>query len=88
LVYFRSETRRASRYNYQIKKDNEIIGTVTSGSFSPSLEVGIGMGYVNQELNLGEKISLCQNDISIPAKVVKRPFYQKGTVKIKERVKC
>ena len=38
------------RKNYDIlNNENEIIGVVTSGTMSPSLNIGIGLGYVNIE---------------------------------------
>ena len=32
-----------------LNNENEIIGVVTSGTMSPSLNIGIGLGYVNIE---------------------------------------
>ena len=32
-----------------MNNENEIIGVVTSGTMSPSLNIGIGLGYVNIE---------------------------------------
>ena len=38
------------RKDYDILNNgNEIIGVVTSGTMSPSLNIGIGLGYVNIE---------------------------------------
>ena len=38
------------RKDYDIlNNENEIIGIVTSGTMSPSLNIGIGLGYVNIE---------------------------------------
>ena len=38
------------RKDYDILNNgNEIIGIVTSGTMSPSLNIGIGLGYVNIE---------------------------------------
>ena len=38
------------RKDYDIlNNENEIIGVVTSGTMSPSLNIGIGLGYVNIE---------------------------------------
>ena len=38
------------RKEYDIlNNENEIIGVVTSGTMSPSLNIGIGLGYVNIE---------------------------------------
>ena len=41
------EEKAIPRKNYDIlNQDNEIIGAVTSGTMSPSLNIGIGLGYV------------------------------------------
>jgi len=84
MVSFIADSRRSPRHNYNIVHKGQDIGRVTSGSFSPSLSFGIGMGYVTTEIALGEEILLNEGSISIPARVVKKPFYKTGTVKSKE----
>ncbi|MFH1191693.1 MAG: glycine cleavage system aminomethyltransferase GcvT [Candidatus Omnitrophota bacterium] len=84
LIYFVADSRRSPRHNYQILHNAEKVGTVTSGSFSPSLGLGIGMGYVSSEISLGDKITLKDAAVSLPAKVVSKPFYKNGTAKCKE----
>ena len=78
MIYFMANSRRSPRHNYQIFYDAEDAGTVTSGSFSPSLGCGIGMGYVSSELAPGEQILLSEGAVSISAKVVDKPFQHKG----------
>ncbi len=62
LVGFIMEERGIPRQGYPIKSDDgESIGQVTSGSQSPCLEVGIGLGYVSPdyakaETNIGIEI--------------------------------
>lgn len=84
LINFIAATRRAPRHNYRIFVNGKDIGIVTSGSFSPSLACGIGMGYVSIPLAVGAEIVLRENEVEIPATVTKGPFYLKGTVKILE----
>ena len=49
LVGFIMEDRGIPRHDYVLENENgEIIGTVTSGSQSPVLGIGIGMGYVDK----------------------------------------
>ncbi len=81
LVSFEANSRRAPRHNYRINYKDKDIGFVTSGSFSPSLGVGIGLGYITEKLAVGEDITLTDNAVKIEAKIVKRPFYKKGSVK-------
>ena len=67
------------RRGYLIKKDGEVIGKVTSGTFSPTLEAGICMGYVPKEYS--KRGSMLQVDIrgkAVNAEVVGFPFYDKS----------
>ena len=66
------------RHGYEIVNDKgEIIGEVTSGTMSPSLKKGIGMGYVPKELSkIGSEIFIQVRNKAIPAVVVKLPFYK------------
>ncbi|MDD5771513.1 MAG: glycine cleavage system aminomethyltransferase GcvT [Candidatus Omnitrophica bacterium] len=81
MVYFAADSRRSPRHNYRIIYKGRDIGAVSSGSFSPSLGVGIGMGYVADNIALGEEIVLSENSIAINARVTDKPFYKKGGAK-------
>ena len=78
LVGFEIETRGIPRTGYLIfDKNQQPIGQVTSGTQSPSLNKGIGMGYVkSSNARLGETILIKIRDKFLPAKVVKTPFYK------------
>ncbi|HUB76672.1 MAG TPA: glycine cleavage system aminomethyltransferase GcvT [Solirubrobacteraceae bacterium] len=53
-------------------------GTVTSGTFSPSLEIGIGMAYVPRERAVpGETLELDQRGKIRAAVVAERPLYRR-----------
>ena len=57
---------------------DEQVGEVTSGTLSPSLEVGIGMGYVRT--NLAEPGTAIEIDVRgkrRPAEIRERPLYSK-----------
>lgn len=84
LICFTAASRRAPRHNYRIVVEGKDVGVVTSGSFSPSLSCGIGMGYVSTPCPVGTKIVLKENDIEIAATVTERPFYKNGTAKNKK----
>ncbi|MDD5135796.1 MAG: glycine cleavage system aminomethyltransferase GcvT [Candidatus Omnitrophica bacterium] len=77
LVSFKSDTRRSPRHNFAIFKEGLRVGTVTSGSFSPSLLSGIGMGYVSGKCGIGDKLVTKDGNTEIPVTVVKKPFYNK-----------
>lgn len=79
LVGFELNERGIPRQGYDIVDENgAIIGNVTSGTMSPSLQKGIGMGYVSIEFSKpGTKIYIQVRKKAIPAVVVKMPFYKK-----------
>jgi aminomethyltransferase len=79
LVAFEMLERAVPRHDYEIvDKDGNAIGIVTSGTMSPSMNIGIGLGYVttpNSSVDSEIFIRIRKNDV--PAKVVKLPFYKK-----------
>jgi aminomethyltransferase len=78
LIAFEISDKGIPRHGYEIVNDKgEIIGEVTSGTMSPSLKKGIGMGYVPKELSkIGSEIFIQVRNKAIPAVVVKLPFYK------------
>lgn len=78
LVGFELKERAFPRHGYKIMNDDKEIGHVTSGTFSPSLDKGIGIGYINVPFNeVGTQITISIRGREIPAQVVKTPFYQR-----------
>jgi len=78
LVGFEMIDRGIPRHDYEIvDADGNNIGTVTSGTQSPSLQKAIGMGYVKNEFaKEGAEIFISIRDNKVKAKVVKPPFYK------------
>jgi len=79
LVGFEMIDRGIPRHDYQIADSaGKIIGKVTSGTQSPSLNKAIGMGYVNTEFSKADsEIFILIRDKAIQAKVCKLPFLKK-----------
>jgi len=79
LIGFELIERGIPRHDYEIvDKDGKVIGKVTSGTQSPSLGKGIGMGYVPKEFAAeGSEIYIRIRKNDVLAKVVKTPFYKK-----------
>ncbi len=79
LVGFELTDRRVPRQGYEIfdGQDN-VIGVVTSGTSSPSLDKPIGMGYVKKGFDTeGADISIAfGGGKKLAAKIVKLPFYK------------
>lgn len=78
LVAFELDERGIPRHGYDIVDSNgKTIGVVTSGTMSPMLNKGIGLGYVPTILSeVGSKINIQIRKNAIPATVVKLPFYK------------
>jgi aminomethyltransferase len=64
------------RHGYEIvNAEDEIIGNVTSGTMSPVLKIGVGMGYVKPEFaKAGTDIYIKVRNRNLKANVVKAPF--------------
>jgi aminomethyltransferase len=79
LVGFEMIDRGIPRHDYPIADANgNIIGKVTSGTQSPTLNKAIGMGYVKTEFSkVDSEIFIIIREKSIKAKVVKIPFLKK-----------
>ena len=78
LVGFIMEDRRVPRHGYDIEDESgNVIGKVTSGTLSPCLEKPIGMGYVPKNIaEPGQKVMVSFGKKSLPAEIVKAPFYK------------
>ncbi|MDD3237882.1 MAG: glycine cleavage system aminomethyltransferase GcvT [Candidatus Gastranaerophilales bacterium] len=79
LIGFEMIDRAIARHEYEIYKDGEKIGHVTSGGFSPSLGKNIGLGYVSTDsgVKVDSVIQIMVRNKLYNAKVVKRPFVDK-----------
>ena len=78
LVAFELDERGIPRQGYDIlNSQGDKIGIVTSGTMSPSLGKGIGMGYVPSNLkSFGTKLFIQIRKKTIQATIVKIPFYK------------
>ena len=78
LIAFELDERGIPRQGYDIVDHNgNKIGRVTSGTMSPSLGKGIGLGYVPKVFaDFHSKINIQIRKKAIPATVIKLPFYK------------
>ncbi len=78
LVAFELDERGIPRQGYDIlNNQGDKIGKVTSGTMSPTLAKGIGMGYIPTNLkSVGTKLYIQIRKKIIPATIVKLPFYK------------
>ena len=79
LIGFELIDRGIPRHDYEIvDAAGNLIGHVTSGTQSPSLNKGVGMGYVNKEFaKEGTEIFIRIRKNNVKAQVVNTPFYKK-----------
>jgi aminomethyltransferase len=78
LVGFTLNDRAFPRHGYAIHLNGRPIGTVTSGTVSPVLDQGIGMGYVEAAASpVGTQVAVVIRNREVPATVVQLPFIKK-----------
>jgi len=82
LIGLRTESKRFPRHGYPVMGDGRAVGKVTSGGFSPSLECGIALAYVESAWAGSDK----QLKIDIRGQMVdtvfqKGPFYKRASHK-------
>jgi aminomethyltransferase len=79
LIGFVLKEKGIPRKDYEIaSQDGEIIGRVTSGTMSPVMKNGIGMGYVKPAFaKAGTEINILIRNKSIGAEVVRLPVFKK-----------
>ncbi len=78
LTPIQLEDRRVPRHGYTMVDENgNETGVVTSGTFSPSLNISIGLCYLPIELSRpGTTVFVNMGSKNLPAKVVDLPFYK------------
>lgn len=78
LVGFEMVGRGIPRAGYDVVKDGEKIGVVTSGTQSPTLGQAIGLAYVQPGYTaVGAEFDIVIRGTPVAARVVKRPFYKR-----------
>lgn len=75
LIGYIVDDKAFPRKGYEVYKNGERIGETTSGTFSPCLNKGIGIGYVKKEYSeIGSKFDVNIRGKNVEAEVVKTPF--------------
>ena len=78
LIGLKMHGKAIARKGYKIIKNNDCIGEITSGSWSPTLKRAIAMGYVQKKFSQpGTEINIEIRGKLHTGEVVKRPFYKK-----------
>lgn len=80
LVCLELEGRVVPRHGYDIVEGDKVIGRVTSGTQSPSLQKPIALGYVpRNKSKSGSTVEIAARGKTFPATVVKPPFYKNAS---------
>ncbi len=78
LIAFKMIDKGIPRTDNEIVYRDNVIGKVTSGTFSPTLEIGIGTGFVLKHIAEHKRqISIRIRETNFPAKIVDTPFITK-----------
>jgi glycine cleavage system T protein (aminomethyltransferase) len=77
LAGFEMVERGIPRQGYRIFKDNDVLGAVTSGTLSPSLQKSIAMGYLKSGVESSDEVEIEIRGTRRRAKIVPVPFYRK-----------
>ncbi|HVY62213.1 MAG TPA: glycine cleavage system aminomethyltransferase GcvT [Planctomycetota bacterium] len=79
LVCIACEGKKIPREGHAVKRGGEVVGKVTSGTFSPTFERPICMAYVAPgAAEVGTDVEVDVRGEALPGKVVKRPFYKRA----------
>lgn len=75
FIGFKMLERGIPRSGYKIIDNDNTVGVVTSGSYSPTLKENIGLGYIKKEkANIGEEIKIKIRKKPVKAVIVGLPF--------------
>ncbi|HSS47468.1 MAG TPA: glycine cleavage system aminomethyltransferase GcvT [Thermoanaerobaculia bacterium] len=78
LVGFEVEGRGIARQGHGVVSEGAVVGSVTSGTWSPTFEKALGLAYVPPELAApGTRLALDVRGRTLPAVVVEIPFYRR-----------
>jgi aminomethyltransferase len=80
-IFLKSLSRRSPRHHHKIYAAGKETGVVTSGTFSPHLETGIGMGFGTTPFKTGQNISIGDENLKIDAVVTDKPFLKNTSLK-------
>ena len=79
LVGFEIVGRGIAREGHRFVSDGREVGRVTSGTFSPTLEKALGMGYVEIAMaEPGTELGIDVRGREVPARIVPMPFYRRA----------
>jgi aminomethyltransferase len=81
-VYLRTASRRSPRHGHAIFQNGHAVGEITSGTFSPHLNCGIGMGFITTAFSTEDScIQIGDDSLKIDAIITDKPFVKNTSLK-------
>jgi aminomethyltransferase len=78
MVAVELEDRVIPRPHYEIRSQGEHVGELTSGTYSPTFEHGIGLAYVRKsDAKAGTNVEVVVRQQEHPARIVRKPMYKR-----------
>jgi aminomethyltransferase len=70
----RTDGRRPLRAGCEVRRGDDVVGTTTSGGFSPTLGVGIGLAFLDAAVKPGDTVTVDLRGTAVDGEVVRPPF--------------
>ena len=81
LIGIKVKGRGIARQGYNLLSQDKVVGSITSGSWSPSLQEPIALAYVPTQISkVGTSLEIEIRGMKYEAEIVKRPFYRKTKI--------
>jgi len=78
IVGFEMVDRGVARAGYSVTQADHEIGTVTTGSYAPSLDKNLGLALIQSDhAKLGQAIAIQIRGKSVFAQIMTKPFYKR-----------
>ncbi len=71
------EGRRPPRADQEVLRDGVAVGKISSGNFSPTLEIGIALAFVEPGIEVGDQVTVDMRGTEVPATITALPFVAK-----------
>ena len=72
------EGKRIAREGYAVRSNGDVVGAITSGTLSPTMQKSIAMAYVEPGSRLlGTQLAVDVRGTAVPATIVRLPFYRR-----------
>ncbi|MFD1675015.1 glycine cleavage system aminomethyltransferase GcvT [Alicyclobacillus fodiniaquatilis] len=78
LVGFRMDDKAIARHGYEVLVGDDVVGTVTSGTLSPTLQFPLGLALIDAtRAEVGQQLEIDIRGKRHPAHVIPTPFYKR-----------